>query len=161
MSSGGVGIAAPAKIREATTRGWVTRNVFASTTSTAPPAPGDWTVHSSFDGARFSGAANASLSGWAWSPNAAGGGVAPLNVSFIVDGRTLGSVLAVLPRPNLPKTGAPNTEHGYNFGVGAALGGAARHEVQVIVATPSGGVQSADSPMCFAAAVRVACSSPQ
>jgi hypothetical protein len=39
MSSGGVGIAAPAKIREATTRGWVTRNVFASTTSTAPSAP--------------------------------------------------------------------------------------------------------------------------
>ena len=128
--------------------------------ATAPPAPGDWTVKSSFDGARFSGAANASLSGWAWSPNAAGGGIAPLNVSFVVDGRALGSVLAVLPRPNLPKTGAPNVEHGYDFAVGGALSGAAKHEVQVIVATPSGGVQSADSPMCFMAAARVACSSP-
>jgi hypothetical protein len=38
MSSGGVGIAAPAEIRKATTRGWVTHNVLASTTSTRRPA---------------------------------------------------------------------------------------------------------------------------
>ena len=128
--------------------------------ATALPAPGAWTVHSSFDGARFTGS-NASLSGWAWSPNATGGGIAPLTVSIVVDGRVLGNVSATLVRPNLPKAGAPNTEHGYDYSVGDALAGADTHEVQVLVDTPSGGVSSAGTPACFRAAVRVACRPPQ
>ena len=54
--------------------------------TTAPP--GAWDVRSNFDGAFFLGGAanNATLQGWAWCPQAAGGGTAPLNVSFVVDG---------------------------------------------------------------------------
>ena len=122
--------------------------------------PGLWDVRSNFDGAVFQGgAANATLQGWAWCPQAAGGGTAPLNVSFVVDGAALGWVVAVLPRPGLPKTGCPNTEHGYAFALPpGALAGGARHEVRVLVETPGGPVESARSPQCYQTALPVACS---
>ena len=127
--------------------------------TTAPP--GAWDVRSNFDGAVFRGAANATLQGWAWCPQAAGGGVAPLNVSFLVDGEAAGSALAVLPRPNLPKTGCPNTEHGYAFALPpGALAGGQKHEVRVLVETPDGPVESSKSPQCYQTAVPVACSKP-
>ena len=123
-------------------------------------APADWGVRSNFDGVDFSGGAGA-FQGWAWSPNAAGGGTAPLNVSFLIDGASIGSVLAVLPRPNLPKTGAPNEQHGYAFRAPAgAFAGPTKREARVVVNTPDGPVESEKSPQCYATNVRVACSQP-
>ena len=76
-----------------------------------PNATSD-SVDSNFDGAHFAADLSVTLSGWAWSPAAAGGGVAALNVSFIVDGRGVGTQLANYPRPPgfTNKTGAPNVE---------------------------------------------------
>lgn len=50
-------------------------------------APNASDVRSNFEGPRFGASAeDVVVTGWAWSPDAAGGGTAPLNVTYIVDG---------------------------------------------------------------------------
>ena len=128
----------------------------------ATVAPSD-AVDSNFDGVTFPAAGRATFSGWAWSPAAADGGRAPLNVSFLVDGAAAGSQVASVPRPpSFPsKTGAPNVEHGFAFdapaGVAAALA-KGRHVVRALVTGPDGVVADAKrSPTCVTDGVPTQC----
>ena len=54
--------------------------------NTSLPVPAD--IRSNFEGLHFGGAPDDAvlLTGWAWSPDAAGKGLAPLNVTYVVDG---------------------------------------------------------------------------
>lgn len=60
---------------------------------------------------------NCEIQGWAWSPQLPQGGVPPMNVTLSLDGKALATVVANVNRPGLvPKTGAPNPEHGFVYG---------------------------------------------
>merc|ERR1711871_82485 len=84
----------------------------------------------------------ASVSGWCWDADWTDGGMAPMYVRVVVNGRVaVPMLLANVTRPNLIKTGAPNKQHGFSLQLNAALsaeicateGGAAAatHEVRV------------------------------
>ena len=103
-----------------------------------------------------------------WSPGAAGGGVAALNVTYVVDGTVVGTALADYPRPPafMNKTGAPNREHGMNFTLPPAVarnvsvGGP--HVLRALVHAPDGSTQgdAHRSPQCIVDRNPVACSAP-
>jgi arylsulfatase B len=143
-------------------RGNPTPSVCDPNTTVAPTEP----VDSNFDGATFAGAAS-SLAGWAWSPSAAGGGVAPLSVSFVIDGHAAGSQVANVPRPPafMNKTGAPNVEHGFEWPVPEPYKSnitAGSHTLRVFVTAPDGtSVEARRSPYCIGDKQPVRCSAPQ
>jgi hypothetical protein len=120
--------------------------------TTAAPAE---RVDSNFDGATFGADGSARLAGWCWSPAAGDGGRAPLNVSFLVDGRAVGTAVADVPRPPafLNKTGAPNVEHGFDWAAPPALARAlavGTHTLRVLVTAPDGTTADATrSPACI------------
>ena len=73
-------------------------------------------LHSSFDGLVKPQPSNCEVQGWAWSADLPQGGVPPLNVSLTLNGKHMATVVANVNRPGLvPKTGAPNPEHGFLY----------------------------------------------
>ena len=114
-------------------------------------------IRSAFDGATFGAGGAVELAGWAWSPAAAAGGRAALNVSFYVNGARVGGQVADAPRPPafMNKTGAPNVEHGFAWPVAppalAANMSRGAQVVRVLIAPPDGSapVESQGSPRCY------------
>ncbi len=123
------------------------------------------TVKSNFDGVVWN-SSGVIASGWAWSPQAADGGRAPLNVSFAIDGVPVGSVVAVVPRPGLvPKTGAPDDKHGFAWtlppAAAAAINAPGKHVFSAAVAAPGGEEEPViNSPKCYSARSPVRCGAP-
>jgi arylsulfatase B len=131
-----------------------------------PNATGPATVDSNFDGVTFVGGASR-LAGWAWSPSAAGAGIAPLNVSFEIDGVAAGMQLANVPRPPgfTNKTGAPNVEHGFDWPVPEPFASNithGKHTLRVFVTAPDGSTDEArNSPTCIGDEKPTRCAAPR
>lgn len=121
----------------------------------APTPPGKSALRSNVGGTPKSiarGKSEFTLSGWAWNASFVGGGVPPCIVRYVVDGASINSTVATIPRSQLMNvTGAPNSEHGFSFQVyGAAfeeLAMQGRHTLQV---------QAKDAPGAGAGAKRAA-----
>jgi arylsulfatase B len=133
--------------------------------TTAPNGTG--ILHSNFDSATFVPSASsfeAVFVGWAWSSAAADGGRAPLDVTFFVDHVPLGTFVANVSRPGLvPKTGAPDPDHGFDSALLPALvanATAGKHTFAAFAADPAQGgalVQITGSPKCLCSMVECAC----
>lgn len=136
----------------------------------APPPPTPTGLHTSLSAASVK-VENGVLEGdgWCWDATFAGGGVPAMTVQVSVDGKAVATVLANITRPNLKKTGAPNTEHGFQLHVGgqpastlAAKDGKV-HSLDLDVfldASPSPTSDTAPlkgSPLCFKAGEQVSC----
>ncbi len=104
-----------------------------------PPAPpGPSPLHSSLN-APASRAPKSTASqpvynvkGWAWDATFPGGGAAPVTVRLLVDKVMVGPPQrAMIPRPGVPATGAPNAQHGFEYVLkgeaGLALGAEGTH----------------------------------
>lgn len=92
-------------------------------------------LHSEFDGVRCN-LTRCTYQGWAWD-GAVSGGLSPLSVQLRLDARPMATILANVNRPGLvPKTGAPNPEHGFDYVVTGATAAAmmrGRHQVSAFV----------------------------
>ena len=110
--------------------------------------------HSNLDGAVFYAPTNVTVGGWAWSMYASNG-YAPLNATLVIDGVSVDTMLADIPRAGLiVKTGAPNTEHGFDFQLSPSYAQAlqeGKHMVSVEVrpCETCESVVVANSPVCY------------
>eukprot|EP00056_Hartaetosiga_gracilis_P012096 m.190091 g.190091 ORF g.190091 m.190091 type:complete len:606 (+) comp13633_c0_seq1:177-1994(+) len=110
-------------------------------------------LKSAFDGLMFNGSTSSCyLQGWAWDPSI-GKGYTALNVSLSADGVHITTVTADLSRPNLiPKTGAPNAQHGFQFQLNSTTCthlSAGVHRLSAAAVTSSYERALTNSPRCY------------
>ena len=139
------------------------------TNRTAPADP-TATIKSNLDTPAKVHAANVHVLGWCWDSAWSGGGVPPMTVRVSVDGNVVVPfTLATVPRAGLPsKTGAPNTEHGFEVNLpdeaAKTLASAGVHSLDVDVyldrhptSVHNATIPVNRSPACFKNGVHVAC----
>lgn len=128
--------------------------------STNMTVPGEH-LRSNFDGVRCTGKATCTLQGWLWDPDM-GGGREALTVQISLDNQILATQVADIPRAGLPsKTGAPNTEHGFQYTLTAQQAAAfatGRHRATVSAVYPHGALVDINrSPQCYSNEKEVPC----
>lgn len=128
------------------------------------PNPSIDQVDGSFDSLAVT-ATSATAVGWGVDRALRGGGLPPVNVSITINGTEVANVVALVPRPDLPKAGvAPNAAHGFDTALPAAAAAAlqrpGRHTVDAwVVGSPGSMVpwRLPSSPKCVCAGASCPC----